>query len=199
MERLAVQDHQVLVLAAGDTPAARNNARGHLFENFVALLLHEYGYEAPTTSDLNVHSDGIEIDITATNTITHQRAVVECKAYTSNVRAQACTSFLGKLQLARYETDDNVFGYFFALPRLVAEGEEVAKKARTRDKHFRYFNVTDVVNLLRNRRLITEPPEETRAVAHLLSDPAVMITEHGIYSCAKSLDPVTHRADSVLV
>ncbi|MGC5362272.1 restriction endonuclease [Streptomyces sp. DT24] len=99
MERLAVQDHQVLVLAAGDTPAARNNAKGHLFESFVALLLHEYGYEAPTTSDLNVHSDGIEIDVSAANTITRHKAIVECKAYTSNVRAQACTSFLGKLQL----------------------------------------------------------------------------------------------------
>ncbi|MGW3984411.1 nSTAND1 domain-containing NTPase [Streptomyces mirabilis] len=199
MERLAVQDHQVLVLAAGDTVATRNNARGHLFEKFVALLLHEYGYEAPTTSHLNVHSDGIEIDISAKNVITRQRAVVECKAYTSNVRAQACTSFLGKLQLARYETDDNVFGYFFAMPRLVAEGEEVARKATVKDKHFRYFNVTDVVDLLRNRGLITEPPERTRAAGHHLSDPAVIITEHGIYSCAKLLDRATHRADSVLV
>ncbi|GHH69849.1 hypothetical protein GCM10018793_02950 [Streptomyces sulfonofaciens] len=199
MERLAVQDHQVLVLAAGDTPAARNNAKGHLFESFVALLLHEYGYEAPTTSDLNVHSDGIEIDVSAANTITRHKAIVECKAYTSNVRAQACTSFLGKLQLARYETEDNVFGYFFALPRLVAEGEEVARKARAKDKHFRYFNVTDVVDLLRKRQLISEPPENNSATAPLLSDPAIIITEHGIYSCAKSLDAATHRADSVLV
>ncbi|TDT28531.1 restriction endonuclease [Streptomyces sp. BK208] len=199
MERLAVQDHQVLVLAAGDTVAARNNAKGHLFENFVALLLHEYGYEAPTTSDLNVHSDGIEIDVSATNTITHHKAIVECKAYTSNVRAQACTSFIGKLQLARYETEDNVFGYFFALPRLVAEGEEVARKARTKDKHFRYFNVTDVVDLLRKRQLISELPESNSAATRLLSDPAIIITEHGIYSCAKSLDRATHRADSVLV
>ncbi|MFE3637188.1 restriction endonuclease [Streptomyces sp. NPDC059168] len=199
MERLAVQDHQVLVLAAGDTVAARNNAKGHLFESFVALLLHEYGYEAPTTSDLNVHSDSIEIDITATSTITRQKAVVECKAYTSNVRAQACTSFLGKLQLARYEGDDNVFGYFFALPRLVAEGEEVARKAMAKDKLFRYFNVTDVVDLLKGRGLITDPPTESQAAANLFSDPAVIITQYGIYSCAKSLDSETHRADSVLV
>ncbi|MGW1504733.1 nSTAND1 domain-containing NTPase [Streptomyces mirabilis] len=199
MERLAVQDHQVLVLAAGDTVAARSNAKGHLFENFVALLLHEYGYEAPTTSNLNVHSDGIEIDIAATNVITHQAAVVECKAYTSNVRAQACTSFLGKLQLARYEGDPNVFGYFFAMPRLVAEGEEVARKAMANDKLFRYFNVTDVVELLRKRGLVSEPPEESRASAYLLSDPAIVITQHGIYSCAKSLDRNTHRAESILI
>ncbi|MGW5587105.1 nSTAND1 domain-containing NTPase [Streptomyces sp. NPDC003857] len=189
----------MLVLAAGDTVAARNNAKGHLFESFVALLLHEYGYEAPTTSDLNVHSDGIEIDIVATNVITHQKAVVECKAYSSNVRAQACTSFLGKLQLARYEGDDNVFGYFFALPRLVAEGEEVARKATAKDKQFRYFNVTDVVDLLKRRGLIVDLPEGGRITGRLFSDPAVIITQYGIYSCAKILDRETQRADSVMM
>ncbi|MCW5250107.1 restriction endonuclease [Streptomyces sp. SHP 1-2] len=198
MERVAIQDHQLLVLADGETPAARNNAKGHLFEDFTALLLHEYGYEAPNTSDLNVHSDGIEIDVTAVAVISRHRAVVECKSYTSNVRAQACTSFLGKLQLARYEEDGDVYGYLFAIPRLVAEGEEVARKAMSKDKLFRYFNVTDIVDLLRKRRIISDAPRKN-TTPYPFSDPAVIITEHGIFSCSKILDPHTHLANAVLV
>ncbi|MFD7742402.1 restriction endonuclease [Streptomyces sp. MJM8645] len=198
MERVVVQDHQVLVLAAGETVADRSNAKGHLFEEFVALLLHEYGYEAPTTSDLNITADGIEIDVNATNLISRQVAVVECKSYTSNVKAQACTSFLGKLQLARYEGDPNVFGYFFAIPRLVAQGEEVARKAAANDKLFRYFNVGDIVKLLRGRGLIADLSQITRrAPSH--SDPAIIVAEDGIFSCAKLLNSDSHRADSIIV
>ncbi|MFJ6385445.1 restriction endonuclease [Kitasatospora sp. NPDC092039] len=198
MERVVVQDYQVLVLASGDTTAAKNNSKGRLFEKFVALLLHEYGYEAPTVGDLNVTADGIEIDIAATSSIGGQSAIVECKSYTSNVKAQACTSFLGKLQLARYEGDPNVSGYLFVIPRLVAQGEEVSRKAAAMDKLFRYFNVSDIVELLRGRGLISELSQLTPIVpAH--SDPAIIIAEDGIFTCVKILDPESHRADSILI
>jgi hypothetical protein len=43
VDRLTVQDPVLLVLADGETPNAASNARGHLFEHFIAQLLHEYG------------------------------------------------------------------------------------------------------------------------------------------------------------
>ena len=45
---VAVADPVVLVLADGPSRAAVSNAKGHLFEQFVAQLLHTYGYDEPT-------------------------------------------------------------------------------------------------------------------------------------------------------
>lgn len=198
MESAVTQDHQILVLASGETTAFRNNAKGHLFEEFVGLLLAEYGYAAPEKGNFNVTADGIEIDVTAISEISRHRAIVECKAYTSNVKAQAVTSFLGKLQMARYEYDAQVHGFFFALPRLVAAGEEISRKAQKADPLFRYLHVGRIVDLLQAKKLIRDArlvvSSETRT-----SDPAVLITADGTYSCAKVLDASTRRADHIIV
>src|SRR4051794_38684618 len=63
LDRVAVETTQVLVLSDGRTPADVANRRGHVFEKFIALLLTHYGYSEPRTEDLNVVSDGIELDV----------------------------------------------------------------------------------------------------------------------------------------
>ncbi|MDX3575507.1 restriction endonuclease [Streptomyces sp. FL07-04A] len=196
MDRVTVETHQVIVLADGETQAAISNKKGHLFEVFIVNLLHEYGYAEPEKAKRNVTADGIELDIVTRSKLTNDPVIVECKAYTSNVKAQACTSFLGKLQLAKYD-DPNTKGYLFVLPRLVAEGEEVAKKATENDTNFHYLDTTKTVELLRERRVIRAVPGEIHA--QLLSDPAVLVSEFGVFSCVKSLDPQTHRSEKVYV
>ena len=63
MPDLRVPQWRLLVLADGDTPQHRANARGHLFEVFVATLLKSYGYGGLDKQVLQHTSDGIEIDV----------------------------------------------------------------------------------------------------------------------------------------
>lgn len=194
MDRLTVQDPVLIVLAAGDTPSAVNNARGHLFERFIAQLLHEYGYDASSESNLNITSEGIEIDLTATHSFSGHLAVVEAKAYNSNVRARVLTDFYGALGIYRFDHPE-AHGYLFVTPRLVPEGEEQARKAATDDTKFHYLNSVAIVGRLRERGLLREPDLPDL----LTSDPAVIVTEEGIYGALKIIDNDARTANSVVV
>jgi Restriction endonuclease len=132
-----VSDPHLLILArAGE---ADGNARGALLESFVAnLLATRYGYEQPTTSNLNITADGIEIDVVATHRLTGQRAIVECEAFTRNVAANELTNFYGKLTVARFQSPSTT-GLLFALPRLTSNGEEQARTISESDSNFRYI------------------------------------------------------------
>lgn len=198
MDRIAVEAYRILVLAHGDSAADVSNSRGHLFEEFVAQLLNAYGYESPRRDRINITADGIELDVIAEDSFSNNCAIVECKAYSSNVNAQACTSFIGKLQLARYERpNEDVHGFLFVIPKLVAPGEEVARKAEASDKKFHYLNADTIVDRLLQRGIIRTTPAEI--TGSLTSDPAVIVTKFGIYSCVKVLDRETHRTDHILV
>lgn len=198
MERVAVETHRIVVLAAGKSASDGNNQRGHLFEKFVAQLLSMYGYNEPRVDRINVTADGIELDVVASSSFSNSSAVVECKAYASNVSAQACTSFVGKLQLARYENaESDIHGYLFVLPRLVAQGEEVARKIARSDRAFHYLNADRIVERLIEKNVIAPLPADVGDAS--TSDPAVLITESGIYSCVKVLNYATHRTDYIFV
>ncbi|MEH1058342.1 hypothetical protein V6U89_24420 [Micromonospora sp. CPCC 206171] len=197
MDRIAVQDYQVLVLAEGETAAAVNNAKGHLFESFIASLLHEFGFDAPHERNVNVTSDGIELDVAVSSSFTKQSAIAEGKAYSTNVKAQALTSFYGKLNMARFEHPD-MHGYLFALPRLVAQGHESARTAETRDARFHYFDAERVIATLLTRGLI-RTVDAAVPEGLVVSDPALVIAKEGLYSCVKVLDGNSRRAAEVLV
>ncbi|MBF6067788.1 nSTAND1 domain-containing NTPase [Nocardia farcinica] len=197
MERVSVRDYRVLVLAEGETVSAVSNAKGHLFEEFIARLLHIYGFDAPTESNVNVTSDGIELDVVIGNKFTKQTAIAEGKAYSTGVRAQAFTSFYGKLNIARFE-DRNTHGYLFALPRLVANGHEQARLAESNDAKFHYLDAHAVVECLVDRKLI-RTVEAAIPSDLTVSDPAIIISAEGLYVCVKELKPETRLAERVLV
>lgn len=198
MDRIVVEAPKLLVLAYGDSAADVNNERGHLFEEFIAQLLHVYGYSRPRRDRISITADGIELDVVADSSFSNNIAVVECKAYSANVVAQACTSFIGKLQLARYERPGaDVHGYLCILPKLVAPGEEVARKAEKSDSRFHYLNADTIIDRLVEREIIRSIPHEFNH--QLTSDPAVLVTHYGVFSCVKILNNETHRTDHVLV
>ncbi|MFG1775834.1 hypothetical protein ACGFIG_05305 [Micromonospora sp. NPDC049048] len=197
MERVAVQDYKILVLAEGETPSAVGNAKGHLFEAFIAALLHEFGFEAPRKPNVNVTSDGIELDVSLVHELTREKAVAEGKAYSTNVKAQALTSFYGKLQMERFE-EPSTHGFLFAIPRLVAEGAEKAKAAERNDPKFRYFDAERIVGHLISRGLV-RTEAATLPSGLILSDPAILIAEEGLYSCVKSLDHESRRAERIFI
>ncbi|MDG9677606.1 hypothetical protein [Micromonospora sp. DH14] len=197
MERVAVQDYKILVLAEGETSSAAANAKGHLFESFIANLLHEFGFESPRKPNVNVTSDGIELDVSLVHLLTKEVAVAEGKAYSTNVKAQALTSFYGKLQMERFD-EPKTHGFLFAIPRLVADGAEKAKAAERNDSKFHYFDAERIVGHLISRKLVRT---ESAALPGglILSDPAIVISEEGLYSCVKSLDHESRRADRIFV
>lgn len=194
MRSLAVEDVQVLVLADHDDPAA-NTTRGRLFEQFIALLLAKrFGFEDPTTSGLNVTSDGIELDVVARHRLTNAVAVAECKAYARPVKANELTNFYGKLTIERFEAQSAV-GLFCALPRLVSQGEEKAREIATRDSNFRYLSAREIATELQGANELADAP----AGLELSSDPAILITKHGIYGACLLLDETTRTPIRVAV
>lgn len=196
MKRITVQDYQVLVLTA-DEGAASANKKGHLFEEFVAQVMYQFGFDNPTRRNVNVTSEGIELDIALKNSFTNDVAFVECKAYTTNVKSQALTSFYGNLGIERMDSPDS-HGYLFALPKLTADGDEKARKIEERDSRFHYFDSQTIVESLITRKLI-DPFSSKIPSGILTSDPCVIVTSDGLYSCVKVLDPDTRRAVQVTV
>jgi hypothetical protein len=193
MDRVPIDETQVFVVPDPER-ARNNNFKGSLFEAFIARLMAQLGYEHPTTSNLNVTSGGIELDVSMHQRLHATAALAECKAYSAPVPAHMLDAFFGKLTRARYK-DANLLGVFVALPRLTANGEEQAREIEAEDKGFRYLNAVSIYKLVATQGLIVQPPLN----AGLLSDFAILITEHGVFQAARQLDPNLRTAMGVLV
>lgn len=185
---------RLLLLVDTEGTSAAGNDRGHLFETFIARLLHEYGYERPTVRNVNVKSDGIELDVVTHTRLDNRPAVAECKAYARPVAAKELTNFYGKLTVERFEEPDTL-GIIVAVPGLTAEGEEKARAIAAKDPRFMYLSADDIVERLRQERLLSEIP----VVGVETSDPAVVVTADGTYSSAIQLDNSTRTPARVLV
>lgn len=194
MQQIAIETTAVVVLADGESAAHVRNKRGHLLKVFVAQLLSTQGYGEPRTENLNVTSDGIELDLQATHRVTGQRLIAECKAYSSNIGAPMLTSFIGKFALAQMD-DSHLNGLFVGLPRLTQPAREQAEEAQRKFPGFRYIGSLDVCQLLEKASLL--PSIESGP--QLKSDPTVVITEHGLTMAACELDPESRRASRWIV
>ncbi len=192
MNQVVVQDPLFILLAPGDSSAARSNARGHLFEQFMAQVMHELGYQKPTTEQLNNKVDGVELDISMTHDLNRSSAIAECKAYQTNINTPMVTAFYGRLAMLRHEQSD-LDGFFFALPRLTAEADAFVTKAKAKDTRFHVHTASTIWELLQRRGLITP------LGGNDLSDPALIIHASGIYCAAIELDTNTRMAHRVRV
>ncbi|MEU0382420.1 restriction endonuclease [Streptomyces cyaneofuscatus] len=189
MDQISVDTAAVVVLAEGASTSDVSNKRGHLFEAFVAKLLATQGYGDPRPENLNITSEGIELDVEARHTVTNERVVCECKAYSSNIRVPLLAAFLGKFALARAD-DDRMHGLFVGIPRLTQEAREQAESAQKKLPGFRYLGSFEICRLLEAAGIL---PSWSDGPA-IRSDPTVVITEHGIVAAACELDPETRKA-----
>lgn len=181
MTGTTVQDPRFIFLTTEQTEGGNSNRKGHLFEMLMVHVMHSLGYAKPTTQNLNVKSDGIELDISTHHEMTKSSAIAECKAYTTNIAAEKVTGFYGKLVVQRH-SDPNADGFFFAIPRLTAEADAFVKKAQAQDSKFQVFTAQSIFELLRKRDLIN-PIEGSD-----FSDPVVVVHESGVYSASIQLD-----------
>jgi hypothetical protein len=196
-----VRQRQLLVLADGDTLPAQNQAKGHLFEEFIANLMSLYGYEQPTTKNVNVNSAGIELDLSALHRMTHQRMIAECKCYSSDVGTPLLKAFYGALTSERLDSDGDLFGYFVAVPGLTPDASERARKIQAKDPYFRVLTSEDVLQYLEEQREIPSAAElRSRFVVDApLSDDALVVTKEGLFIAALELDSQTRLATRVVV
>ena len=194
MDLIPFVEPRVLVLVEGDSQGAIAHATGHLFEDFIGRLLGCYGYHEPRAENIRVTARGIELDLEVRHQLTGQRAIAERKAYSSPVPSAALEAFYGKLNVARFD-DSETQGFFVALPRLTAEATEQARHIMDRDNKFKLLVAQDVVDALRALGITCDAPTDLG----LTSDPAVVISEHGIYSSVIELDPIERTAVRVLV
>ncbi|MEZ6055475.1 MAG: restriction endonuclease [Planctomycetaceae bacterium] len=192
-ELIEISPPKILVLAKGTTKEEINHKKGHLFEKFVARLLEFDGYSDPSFEDLNVTSQGIELDVSTVHRLSRHRLIAECKAYTTNLKAKDLTNFYGKLAAERLNGEETV-GLFVAIPGLVAQAKEKLNQIQARDRHFKCWQAREIFEiLLKNELLVRDTPTN-----ELLSDFAVLITEHGIFSAAKSLDRESRTPISII-
>ena len=194
MEQIAVETTNVAVLAEGTSAQAVANAKGHLFEQFISTLLSTQGYGSPKKDNLNVTSEGVELDVKAVHGVTGHTLLCECKAYSSNVRAPALTSFLGKLALAQAD-DPSCHGLFVALPRLTPEAKENADAAESKLKGFRHLSSYGLCALLEEAKLL--PSFDGGPT--LKADPMLLITQHGLALAARELDAKSRRPTRMVV
>jgi hypothetical protein len=113
---------------------------------------------------------------------------------TCPVRGEFLQQFYGTLTVARFD-DPDTQGFFIALPRLTAEGHEQARLITERDNKFRLLTASTVVDVLNEQQVTRRPPSPLGVT----SDPAVVVSEHGVYSAAIELDPAERTAVRVLV
>lgn len=194
METTVSADPAVLVLVDGDSDGAIRNAKGHLFEEFAGRLLELHGYEQPTRERLNVTSDGIELDLVVRHKLSKHRAIVECKCYSTPVKAQAATSFFGKLAKERLSAPDT-HGYLIVTPRLSPEADEFIREVQRANAGVTLLGAGDIVDILTEYKII----ERIAKQQSLITDETVVITAHGTYVAAKESDPVTRTAVRVIV
>ena len=191
MDTVMVKDPILILLAPGEG-SEQANRRGHLFEHFMANVMHQLGYEAPTTDKLNVTREGVELDISLSHALDGSSAIAECKAYTSNIGIPLLTAFYGRLAAERLGSK-KLKGFLFATPRLTAEATELAKSISHTDTDFKVLTAANIWTLLEVRRIIDPIAFDP------VSDHALVIHESGTYCAALQIDSSTRTASQVVI
>ena len=186
---------QLVIIGEGDNPSAQSNTKGHLFERFVARLFQAMGCKAPSVSSLNVKQNGYELDIEMRINLTDERVIAECKAYSSPLSSSALNAFYGKLTTERFDHPETR-GWFVAIPGLTADGHTLARKLEERDQRFRLLTATSVYSTVQSLDWIRaiEPREGV-----VLSDHAMLLSQHGVAALAKQIDSKTRLSVRVWV
>lgn len=186
---------QIVIVAGGETPNAQANARGHLFEKFVARLFEEYGCEKPTVKNLNVRSNGYEVDLITRFTLSGGRAIAECKAYSSPLPVGDLNVFYSKLCTDRFD-HIGTQGWFVAIPGLTKDGYELARRIEKNDTGFRLITAIEIYELVQQKDWI-RPIQAGEGM--VISDEAILVTASGVCALAKQLDPNNRLPTRVLV
>jgi hypothetical protein len=101
------------ILASGNSAPAQANARGRLFEQLMAEVLRQFGYEIDQIPSVNY--SGMEIDIEGRAIATGVPIYAECKCYETEVDSSKLQAFFGRYT-ARWLNNSKCQGMFIAIP-----------------------------------------------------------------------------------
>ncbi len=104
---------QLKIVAIGNSPQSKAQARGKLFEKLMTDVLRHYGYKIERIPSVNYA--GMEIDIEGKAIATGIPLYAECKCYDGEVDSPRLQEFFGKY-MARWLKDKKCQGLFIALP-----------------------------------------------------------------------------------
>ena len=125
--------------------------------------------------------------------LTGQRAIVECKCYSTPVKAPAVTSFFGKLAKETL-CDKAIHGFLIVTPRLSPDADEFVREVQKYNTSLTVLTSRNIVDLLRAQGLV--PTLSNGTV--LITDHALVITTHGLFVAGKENDPQTRTATRIL-
>ncbi|PZS00407.1 MAG: hypothetical protein DLM69_06440 [Candidatus Chloroheliales bacterium] len=94
-------DVTLLVLARGSGQRSKTQAKGELFEQLMAKVLHQLGYDIPNLHRPGSRRTGMQIDIEGTNRKTGAKVIGECKNLAHAVDSPTLMSFFGKYMTLR--------------------------------------------------------------------------------------------------
>lgn len=191
--KMTVMDPEVIVLADGKSSGEISHNKGHLFEAFMANLLSLHGYVEPTSADVAVTQNGIELDISVRARLTEQRAIAECKAYSMPLDAKTVTNFYGKLSVSRLQEPETI-GFLIVSPGLNGPANEQAKLIGGGDPRFKIIQARDIWRLLEEKKQLF--PVES---IHPLSDPAIVVHRDGVCAAAIETNSRDGRPSRVLL
>ncbi|RKY99476.1 MAG: hypothetical protein DRQ10_06125 [Candidatus Hydrothermota bacterium] len=144
------------ILASGDSPQAQAQKRGKLFEELMAEVLQQLGYEIDRIPNTNYA--GMEIDIEGRSIATGIPLYAECKYSETNIDSPKLQAFFGKY-MTRWLKDNKSHGLFIAIPGLNshAKGFYNDNVRNHSEITFRILEEDDVIDLLCKSQFIVHP------------------------------------------
>lgn len=149
---------------------ASNKAKGNCFEELIRKILNIHQYEVRG----NINFSGMEIDLIGNHKHTGDSLYVECKAK-ERVTSDEITKFGFNVSFKKADK-----GYFFRTQELESQAGALLSeiKERTEYKNLTFFEPNDIIEILKDSKLIFEPNESLK-----------------LYNISKSIFAVTYFGD----
>ncbi|KPK29035.1 MAG: hypothetical protein AMJ61_00735 [Desulfobacterales bacterium SG8_35_2] len=161
---------------------ALNSARkGAIFENFIKKMLDGLGYHNFRT----VRKTGRQIDILATNRVTDQPVISECKAYQEKLDGDQLSKFRGVYD-HEYDNNKSLVGLFFSLSGfndgLLEYYNEMNDELK---KRFKIFSDEDIFSFIEKSNIIVSDKiirhTIKRKLPYEIKNQYLSVSEYGEY------------------
>lgn len=157
-------------------------AKGKLFEYLIRDILKKLGFDE---IELRCRRIGSEYDLEATNSITKQEIIGECKALAVPLASEHLWKWLGKYTLRSLENSDCA-ALFFTLSPLGSEARSLYKEIRNSYPNFIVYESTDIANILEDKgivvsSMIVEERFRTRCTKSQLGQRYLVYAEQGLF------------------
>ena len=189
------------ILANGDSPQARAQARGDLFQELMALVLNHHGYEVQ--GNPNVNYAGMEIDIDGRAALTGVPIYAECKCHETDISSPRLQEFFGKY-MTRWLKNKQSQGLFVALPGINSHAKGFYLEHCQDNSEFalRLLEEPEVLNAMHGSGMLAGPDSFSKAIDQELGTPGdslVLYTDQGCYWVQFVIPPGSGIASAIAV